>query len=217
MRPERSGVTAPERDAIYTHAARQAAQAAEHIRRCAYTDPGGAADAAWAAADTLHVAARALRNPALRRAADSFSRAARAPHGRIPSRTYDGDGLRATARLLALTGAAGDGTLLVANLVSLVVAVMELRQAQLHTAQASAAARAAAHLCKAVAEPRSSTARSAKPSHPKPAPARNAADFARQDCAAPLNLAAMPPTHPSSTSSHARSVRRPRRRAGPSP
>jgi len=48
-------------NAIYGHAARQAAAAAEHIRRCAHGDPSGAADAAWAAADTLHVAARVLR------------------------------------------------------------------------------------------------------------------------------------------------------------
>ena len=60
-------------------------RAAEHIRRCAYTDPAAAADAAWAAADTLHVAARALRNPVLRCAADAYDRAARAavrPHPR---------------------------------------------------------------------------------------------------------------------------------------
>jgi len=66
---ERSGAsqfTAPEREAIYQHAARQAAAATEHIGRCARTDPV----AAWAAADTLHVAARALRNRHLRCAAD---------------------------------------------------------------------------------------------------------------------------------------------------
>jgi hypothetical protein len=66
---ERSGAarfTAPERDEIYRHAARQARAAAEHIRHCSATDPGAAADAAWAAADTLHVAARALGNAHLR-------------------------------------------------------------------------------------------------------------------------------------------------------
>ena len=85
--PERGAAfwfTAPERDTIYQHASRQAAQAAEHIRRCAYSDPAAAADAAWAAADTLHVAARALRSPVLQRAADAYDRAARAGHGRIP-------------------------------------------------------------------------------------------------------------------------------------
>ena len=82
---ERSGTprfTAPERDEVYRHAARQARAAAEHIRHCAMTDPADAADAAWAAADTLHVAARALRNPSLRCAADSYDRAARAAYGR---------------------------------------------------------------------------------------------------------------------------------------
>jgi hypothetical protein len=86
--------TAPERDTIYQHASRQAAQAAEHIRRCAHSDPATAADAAWAAADTLHVAAQALRSPALRCAADAYDRAARAPLGRVPRRSRDGDRLR---------------------------------------------------------------------------------------------------------------------------
>jgi hypothetical protein len=40
------------------------------------TDRAGGADAAWAAADTLHMAARALRSPALRQAADAYDRAA---------------------------------------------------------------------------------------------------------------------------------------------
>ena len=66
----------------------------EHIRRCADSDPAGAADAAWAAADTLHVAARALHSPALRRAADSYGRAARACYGRIPSASREGNRLR---------------------------------------------------------------------------------------------------------------------------
>jgi hypothetical protein len=104
---ERSGTpqfTAPERDEIYRHAAHQARTATEHIRRCAMTDPVGAADAAWAAADTLHVAARALRNPHLRRAADSYDRAARAQYGRLPRRSHDGDQLRRTARMIALAG-----------------------------------------------------------------------------------------------------------------
>jgi hypothetical protein len=64
-----------ERDTIYQHASRQAARAAQHIRRCTYSHPAAAADAAWAAADTLHVAARALRSPVLRCAADAYDRA----------------------------------------------------------------------------------------------------------------------------------------------
>jgi len=62
--------TAPEREAFYRHAARQAAAAAEQIRRSAGGDPAAAADTAWAAAATFHATARAIRDPALRRAAD---------------------------------------------------------------------------------------------------------------------------------------------------
>lgn len=93
--PERSGafrLTASERDVIWAHAARQAAAAAERIRWCAGRDPAAAADAAWAAADTLHVAARALGSPALGCAADAYDRAARAPHGRVPGPSRDGSG-----------------------------------------------------------------------------------------------------------------------------
>ena len=162
-------LTAPERNAIYGHAARQAAAAAEHIRRCAHGDPSGAADAAWAAADTLHVAARVLRSPALRCAADAYDRAARSPHGRVPHRTRDGDQLRATARLVALLGnGSGDRTLaslaLIANLVALAAAVAELRQAQQHAAQAAAARAAAAHLRATVTQ--------ARPAAPRPGQSR---------------------------------------------
>jgi len=160
---ERSGTprfTAPERNEIYWHAACQARAAAEHLRHCAMTDPTGAADAAWAAADTLHVAARALRNPHLRCTADSYDRAARAQYGRIPGRSPDGDQLRRTARLIALAGnLTGDNTLmaiaLMAQLVALAAAVAELRQAQGHAAQAAAARAAAAHLHTAVTQARS--------------------------------------------------------------
>ena len=156
--------TAPERDEIYRHAAGQARAAAEHIRRCALIDPAGAADAAWAAADTLHVAARALRNPHLRCAADSYDRAARAQYGRIPTRSHDGEQLRRTARMIALAGnLTGDNTLLaialMAQLVALAAAVAELRQAQQHTAQAAAARAAAAHLHSAVTRVRSQVPR----------------------------------------------------------
>ena len=174
--------TAAEREAIYAHAACQAARATEHIRRCALTDPAGAADAAWAAADTLHVAARALRNPELRRAATSYARAARAGYGRIPPPSPGGAQLRATARLLSLTGQlTGTSTLaaaaLIADLAALVLAIAELRAIQQHTAQATAARHAAAHLHHCT-QPR--------PAH-RPSPARHpgqpspAPHLARQD------------------------------------
>jgi hypothetical protein len=186
---ERSGTprfTAPERDEIYRHAARQARAAAEHIRQCAQTDPAAAADAAWAAADTLHVAARALRNPALRCAADSYNRAARAAYGRIPRRSHDGDQLRRTARMIALAGnLTGDNTLmaiaLMAQLVALAAAVVELRQAQQHAAQAAAARAAAAHLRSAVTRARSQGPRFGRGQSQRSTRSRSAADNARQD------------------------------------
>jgi hypothetical protein len=73
-----------ERNAIWEHAARTAAGAAGQIRHLAATDPAAAADAAWAAADTLRAAASALGSRVIRQAADSYDRAARAPYGRIP-------------------------------------------------------------------------------------------------------------------------------------
>ena len=182
--------TVPERDAIFEHAARQAAMAAEHIRRCAQRDPADAADAAWAAADTLHVAARATGSRVLRRAADAYDRAARAPHGRVPGRTRDGDGLRTAARVMALTGKiTGDTTLvtvaLIASLVALAAAVAELRQAQQHAAQAAAARVAAEHLDAAAAQARSRVpgfGQATAPGRVRPA---SAADLARRDFPGP--------------------------------
>ena len=185
-RPGTPRFTAPERDAIYRHAARQARAATEHIRHCAMTDPRAAADAAWAAADTLHAAARALRNPHLRCAADSYDRAARAAYGRIPARSHDGDQLRRTARMIALAGnLTGDTTLmaiaLVAQLVALAAAVAELRQAQQHAAQAAAARAAAAHLHTAVTQARSRAPRFGHAQSQRTTRAANAAQDAHRD------------------------------------
>ncbi len=142
--------TAPERAEIYRHAASQAAVAAEHLRHCAANDPESGADAAWAAADTLHAAARAAGSRVLRCAADRYDRAARTPHRQIPRRTHDGDRLRAAARLLAMTSRGSDGIAqvdaLAENLVALVDAVAGLRQAQAHAVQAAAAREAAEQL-----------------------------------------------------------------------
>ena len=185
--------TAPERDTIYQHASRQAARAAEHIRRCAYSDPAAAADAAWAAADTLHVAARALRSPVLRCAADAYDRAARAGHGRIPRRSHDGDRLRATARLLAMAGdVTGDTTLLtaalIANLAALAAAVAELRQAQQHAAQAAAARSAAQHMNAAMTQALSQAPCPARGEAPRRGEAARAAGRTRTDF--PISLSA---------------------------
>jgi hypothetical protein len=144
-------LTAAERSAIWEHAARTAAFARDQIRRCATTDPTTASDAAWAASDTLHAAASALGSRELRRAADSYARAARMPYGRTPRPTQVGHGLRQAARLLSRAALADeDSTAAVAALIlqlaALVEAVTELRQAQQHTAQVVAARCSARHL-----------------------------------------------------------------------
>jgi len=143
--------TAVERNAIWEHAARTADVAARNIRSTGPDDPA-AADAAWAATDTLHAAAAALGSRVLRQAADSFDRAARAPYGRVPPVVApDGIGLRRSARLLSLAASAGDETVraqmrLVLQLSRLARAVAELREAQRHAAQAAAARQAAEEL-----------------------------------------------------------------------
>ena len=151
--------TAQERAWIYEHAVRRAAEATEHLRHCTANDPHEGADAAWAAADALHVAAKAFRSPLLRCVAASYDRASRAPYGRPPHRTHAGESLRAVARLLAMTGSTnGDITTqvlaLIANLVTLIEAVAELRAAQTHFTQAAAARETAQQLHVIVADAR---------------------------------------------------------------
>jgi hypothetical protein len=62
------------------------------------SDPGRRVDAAWAAADVLRIPARALRDPVLHRAAETYDRAARTPYGRIPRCTYAGARLQFLAQ-----------------------------------------------------------------------------------------------------------------------
>jgi hypothetical protein len=143
--------TAAERDAFWEHAAQAATRATAEIRHLADTDPGTAADAAWAAADTLHAAASALGSGELRRAADSYARAARMPYGRIPRRTRAGSSLRRAARLLAAATPALSDPMsaqitLILRLAALAEAVADMRATQRHAAQAAAARAAAAHL-----------------------------------------------------------------------
>ncbi len=76
----RTATTSAERNALYEHAARTAAHAAEQSKNFAATGPDAAA---WAAADTLQVTAKLLGNRVIRQAADAYARAAR-PYGRIP-------------------------------------------------------------------------------------------------------------------------------------
>jgi hypothetical protein len=144
-------LSAAERKAIWEHAARAAEHARNEIRRCAATDPGAASDAAWAASDTLHAAASVLGSRELRRAADSYARAARIPYGRTPRPTSAGVSLRQAARLLSRAALASEDNTaalaaLILQLAVLVETVIELRQMQRHAAQAAAARCSAGHL-----------------------------------------------------------------------
>ena len=150
-RRQRVRLTGAERATVWRDAAATAAAAAGEVRRLSATDPAAAADIAHATGRALAATARVAEGRAggpLTAAADQYDRAARDLHGRQPALTRTGTGLRAVARLVALTGrAARDETTqilaLVANLADLADAVAELRAVQERTAQA-AAARAAA-------------------------------------------------------------------------
>jgi hypothetical protein len=204
----------PNRNAAYEHAAREARRSAEYIRRRTVHDPGSANDAAWATADALRIAARVLRNPALRQAAEAYDRAARAPHARIPRCSTAGDGLRLAARALWAMRTSSDSsaqvTDLILSLLQLVETIAELRTMQQHIAQATAAHQAAGHLHTAL-----------KSHDAPPAPARNqrrdpdparAPGAARQD-----SPAGFTPTRPSPPSSASRPAPpRPHRRHRPS-
>jgi hypothetical protein len=167
-------LTPGERNAIWDHAARAAADATVQIRTLAWTNPAAAADAAWATSGTLHTAAAALGSRILRQAADAYDRAARPPYGRIPPPSPAGNQLRHAARLLsALACLTGDRSMapiiLITRLAALAEAVAELRESQQHAAQAAAARTAAEHLHTA--------ARPAPPAQPHPA---QRADIAAQ-------------------------------------
>ena len=133
---------------IFGYAAGTTTAAAARIR----ADPGAgqAADIAWAAADLLTVAAAAAGSPQLQRAADSLTRAARAPWGRTPPPSTAGAGLRTAAYLLAACHPAGyrrsTAHTLITALAGLAAAVAELRQAQAQQARAAAARAAASQL-----------------------------------------------------------------------
>ena len=150
--------TAAERNAIWEHAARVAEDAAAWIRLLGGTDPAAAADVAWAASDTLHVAAAALGSRVLRQAADAYDRAARAPCARIPSPTPAGNQLRRAARLIAAFAyLTKDSSLtpvvLITRLAALAEAVAGYRESQRHAAQAASALQAARQLHAAAAAP----------------------------------------------------------------
>ncbi|NEA22202.1 hypothetical protein [Actinomadura bangladeshensis] len=140
-----------ERQAFYDDAARAATYATAQVRRHLATNPHAAQDACWAASDALHTVAQATGNHHLRRAAETYDRAARAPYGRIPRPTPAGNALRTAARLLALTGSMQNKAtalvmVLVASLITLLDTIAELRQLQGRQAQADATRKATAQL-----------------------------------------------------------------------
>jgi hypothetical protein len=209
LRPD---LTAEERNAIWEHATRTAADATAQIRNLAWTDPAAAADAAWATSDTLHVAAAMLGSRILRQAADAYDRAARSPYGRIPPPSPVGNRLRQAARLLSafayLTQDRSMAPLmLITKLAALAEAVAELRQSQQHAAQAAAALRAAEHLHAAACP--------APP--PRPAPrASTAAQLAGLSFPVPARPAARPPA-PGQPGPDPEGPRPPRRPSSPRP
>jgi hypothetical protein len=175
-------LTPSERAALFEDAAKAAANATEHIRAFGATRPWAAADAAQAAADTLHVAAAMLHSRPLHQAAEFYERAAREPFGRIPRPTAAGNQLRQAARVMAAYAhLSGDRTnewaILILRLAALAEAVAELRQAQQHAVQARAALAAARRLHVVRFAP------SARP--PGPTRARNAAGLAAQSFTGP--------------------------------
>jgi hypothetical protein len=203
--------TRNEQVAAWEIAAQATRDASAQIRLFAASEPGRAADAAWAASDTLHAVASAVGSRVLRRAADSYDRAARTSYGRIPRPTPAGNSLRRTARLLS-SGVVGDDrtmalVALVTRLAALAEAVAELRLAQQHTAQAAGARRAAEHL-HAAAHHFAVTRRTRL---------RTAAEVARMDTPAPLRLTLSPTSGNREGRASGRKVRSPHRPRGPAP
>lgn len=138
-------VTGAERAAAWEHATAVARRATHTIR----SDPASGADAAWAAADTLHATAALVGSPHLHKAAALYARAARPRYGRLPARTPIGDQLRATARLIAATGTGHQATATAALLVALarlLATIADLHAEQHRTAQHHATHRAIRHL-----------------------------------------------------------------------
>ena len=191
-------LTAEERNAIWEHATKIAADATAQIRNLARTDPAAAADAAWATSDALHAAAAMLGSRILRQAADAYDRAARSPYGHIPPPSPVGNQLRQAARLLsAFAYITQDQSMaplvLIAKLAALAEAVAELRQSQQHAAQAAASLRAAEHLHVAARPTPAAQHRAASP-QPQPAPQpSSAAQFAALSFPKPARADRQPP------------------------
>jgi hypothetical protein len=203
--------TRNEQVAAWDIAASAARDASARIRLLAASNPADAADAAWAASDTLHAVAAVVGSRVLRQAADSYDRAARASYARIPRPTPAGNSLRRTARLLSSGVGGGDKTMalviLVMRLAALAEAVVELRLAQQHAAQAAGARRAAEHL-------RAAAHHFAASRGPRP---QTAVQVARLDNPAPLRLAVQSPSPRQGGRTADRRIRSSHRPRGPAP
>ena len=195
--------TGAARSEIYEHAARAAAAAARELAG----GRAGRADVAWAAADLLTAAAEATGNPELARAAEAFTRAARAAWGRTPAPSPDGSMLRTAAYLIASCRRtrqpqpARAVRVMLTALAGLARTLAELRAAQARRLQAAAAAAAAARLADVAATidygetipqlaatdfPRQPAGRAARPRcRIRAAPPRRARDPAAITTAAP--------------------------------
>ena len=138
--------TGAARSQIYEHAARAAAAAARELAG----GRAGRADVARAAADLLTAAAEATGNPELARAAEAFTRAARAAWGRTPTPSPDGSMLRTAAYLIASSRRTRQPhravRVMLTALADLARTLAGLRASQGRRLQAAAAAAAATRL-----------------------------------------------------------------------
>ena len=154
VRTDRFGLTGKERMRIWQQATLAAGRASEHIILSITTDPSGAADAAWAASDFLAAAGRVVegrKGGPLTDAAQTYDRAARELHGKIPAPTAAGTGLRRAGRLLLSAHVAQPSETkqllaLMAQLAALTDAVARLRETQERAGQARTARQASAEL-----------------------------------------------------------------------
>jgi hypothetical protein len=178
---------------------------------------------ATAAADLVTAAADTDGGTELRRAADEFSRAARAQWGRVPGRTPGGKMLRTAAYLLAAcrrrsdTAIRGVRRTLLHALAKLADALATLRFRQQRILQAAAAREAAAGLAACASPVRESPSSSRGPSSPvdvaflvsaeSTAPAQSvrvAGDEARESAGPELAATARPKREARTLKSHRR-------------
>ena len=224
-RPVPVPVLPEERHAAWAKVIRLTGHGAVELRRLTPVDPAAAADAAWATADALRASARVIGGTSgreIRRAADTFDRAAREAYRVTPRPTPAGNGLRTAARLLSALGTAtGPGIRvgdLIANLIALAEETARLRLARMQLHQATAATSAARQLAIVCRE--GSRVR---------APARETATVTRRRTKTAAGLAAMDLAGPARPQSPGRTppqplatpaplpAARPRKASGPSP